>query len=515
MSITTSVNGQPYPAGPNAQQSCGAGSCALTATGAIKTADLHAGDNDVEVDVTDVAGNVGTEEWAIELPGEDPMVQNQEASDYSTQQNVPLNVAQAAVAAQDQTAPLLPQLETDLGNAFAGAWYDTTTNVLNLAVAAPNPPTLASVQQAQADLSAANVPLTMVNFVAVTSNWDQLIAAQEALDSQLDAQEMAGQVATAIDPQTNAVVQINTPPQLVEMSASAAGRRSHGGRRNEVRVARGPWRGRSVKVRQTVRHVKSLALRAFACRGFGSFFGAFGGGRPPYTGCDNPVRGGVAMVSPPNYGAGGYNLCTPGFLGFASGFRALLTAGHCIRDTGGCLGSEWGSLNSRGGRFPFGHPYPAVAGAHCYVDDGVSGDYGTISLVNGARVGRHSYIYVASSRQTQANSAYWIHRLGDRPAKNMIVCNSSGPLLQNGSHTSCGYVLYPSHDVVLSGTKFYHLIITSNCGEPGSSGGPLFRRGVGYGLLLGGPKGVTQPQNCQADFEPATTAAAGQNFRLN
>ena len=408
VSIATSVNGQAYPGGPTAQQSCGAGSCSLSAAGAINTADLHAGDNVVEVDVTDAAGNVGTEEWAIELPGEDPLVQDQAAHDYSTQQDVPLNVAQAALAAQDQTAPLLPQLESDLGSVFAGAWYDPTTNVLNLAVAAPNPPTLASVQQAQADLSAANVPLTMVNFVPVASNWDQLVAAQDSLDNQLDAQEMAGQVSTSIDPQTNSVVQISTPPQMVQMFGSRAGHRSRAKAQDKVRVSRGPRRGRIVRIRQRVRHVKSLAYRALACRGFGSFFGVTFEGPPPYLGCDQPVRGGVAMVSPPNTNA--REMCTPGFLGYAAGFRVLLTAGHCIAGSGGCVGAEWGSLNLRGRPFRFGYAYPSTKGANCYVDD-PRGDYGTIGLEAGARVGRHSYIYVGNSRQTQGNPAYWIHRL--------------------------------------------------------------------------------------------------------
>lgn len=251
--------------------------------------------------------------------------------------------ASRALDVQDKIAQagLVSKVEATLGRAYAGVWFEPATAQLRVGVTSPASRRKVARTAAQAGLGAS------VTEMYVRSTWPELLAAQGLLNHEL-AQLLAHEEAeTAVIPQRNAVsIAVSSSVSSSERAAVKREASRAGVRTLFVLVP-----GSQLRLARTINTTE--------CNDF----------QTNKAFCDKPITPGVTITS----AIGGR--CTAGPLTTSKATKAetyLLTAGHCIDETGG-TGVSWFALNRSGARAEIGKAAESV--------DNTKGDVGAI-LVN-------------------------------------------------------------------------------------------------------------------------------------
>jgi hypothetical protein len=187
--------------------------------------------------------------------------------------------------------------------------------------------------------------------------------------------------------------------------------------------------------------------------------------------CDPPLRGGVGITNTRGNTDGSDDVyCSAGFVtkSKTSNDYYLLTAGHCFV-----------SADTYKTRFANGDIH-VVGPAWRKITPMADGDAMIIHIDNpsGWHVG--PYMLVTDSNgdpPTTENQLYVIQRVGGSSV-GLVVCGTG-----RRDGTQCGTVSDP--DAPANGVN--HLaVVQGGCMRGGDSGGPVFKVGVGYGLIEGG-----------------------------
>jgi hypothetical protein len=224
--------------------------------------------------------------------------------------------SQAAAAEAAMTrVNLQGRLEADLGSAYGGVWFDPAAAQLHVGVTSP-----AGQQRAAALAAELGMPGILVE-APVGSSWNQLEAAQDRWDAAVMDLIERGEAATSLAPERNAVeVELGT---TVPASRRVA---------LEHEAAESPV---GVEIAATP-YANLGAVPQARCNEFAEDK-AF---------CDKPLVGGVTFDPPSK------ETCTTGPAvikknGEEPTNTYVLTAGHCIDDSGGA-GETWVAYNKEG-----------------------------------------------------------------------------------------------------------------------------------------------------------------------
>jgi hypothetical protein len=215
---------------------------------------------------------------------------------YASEVGVPYETALATLETQESGAGVVEQLESELGDRYAGVWFDDDDREFVV-------PLLGGVSGTEVARGLAAEKLgDDFRFGHATSSWKDLVAAQARVNRVLDGLLSRGEIQTSLDPRTNSVVikevQGLDPAERGAIKRAAAAQ------------------GTSVEVAPT--NAPSLQIELETCKA------------SPYSICDRPIRGGVRIQqagSPFGTQLG----CTAGFKGTGDllGNHFILTAGHC------------------------------------------------------------------------------------------------------------------------------------------------------------------------------------------
>lgn len=273
----------------------------------------------------DVSGSIlGGVELAYAKPaGDSPS--GATAAEISALKREGLSVAQAgrAIEAQNEisAADLVERIETALGRAFGGVWFESSSAQLHLGVTSPRSKQTVAAIAAKAGLA------TNVTETPVRSTWARLGAVRDRWDRRLADLFAAEKVATFIAPDDNSVE--------VELASSVSAER----RAALVRKAS------AARVNVSITTVPRSHLRldplVSRCNAFAE----------DKAYCNKPIVAGVTIRSESIGGKRG--LCTAGpailkeDLSKETTETFLLTAGHCIKNWGG-VGGKWYAFNKAG-----------------------------------------------------------------------------------------------------------------------------------------------------------------------
>jgi hypothetical protein len=365
-------------------------------------------------------------------------VHGYEVKEYMRDFGVRAAAAEAKLEVQDRAAEsgLIEQVEQDLGDDYAGLWFDNAAGEFVVPVLAPSDHL--SIGEAFAGVGlGGDYRTTTAQF-----SWAQLEAAHEGIDESLHSFIEDGLVKTSLDPRTNAVI--------VSVAASAGNVE-----RGEI-ASRMAGLGAKVEIRQE--DIERFEIDRMSCD-------------IEAKSCGYPLRGGV-VIRDTNETV----LCSAGFkaIGKADGKRFMLTAGHCAknwptfvaydRDDPGPegwftekkigptyavassgSGHEWASINATGSEWD-GSPWPTE-----------------VALWG-----------IDNQRVINAESASY---MGE------FVCHSG-----EWTGGSCGYVTrLDATETFTSGDVVYHMTeVQPICGHGGDSGGPVLAGNTALGIFIGG-----------------------------
>lgn len=184
------------------------------------------------------------------------------------------------------------------------------------------------------------------------------------------------------------------------------------------------------------------------------------------TWCDPPLRGGVGISAADAFYSAGPVRCSAGFnvRSQLDGKPYLLTAGHCRSS------DVFQTRFTDGGVHDIGNRHNSVWSS--------SGDAMIIRIDNpsGWQAPR-PYVLVTNGARTTWNQFYRIEASGTT-AVDMVVCMTG-----RRSGSECGEVI--SRD--RPGVRVAHVAeVRGGCIRGGDSGGPVFKRGIAYGIVHGG-----------------------------
>jgi trypsin len=372
-----------------------------------------------------------------------------EVSSYQDDFEVSKQTAEESLEAQEDGAGIVEALEDSQGEDYAGVWFDNESGEFVVPVLADANPTsissLLSASELEGDFRTK----------PVSSSWDELEAAQKRINSALAELIEEGLVGTSLDPKTNAVV-------ISEAKAANASKRA------EIQTAA---QGESVAVEVRESPEDKLGISVQACR------------LEAGAACDAPMRGGVNIV--PNGSIQGSG-CTAGFKGIGDvyGNRFVLTAGHCVTETGAF---KWDSFTaSTEERKDLGHVDAYSFPTH---------DYAAINA-NGTYWDKPSWpsevVYWGVNQEYSINnesSSYigeYVCHLGQQTG---LSCGGvTGMHMTEPAEDQAGNVLGSIYNV----TRFEH-----NCAADGDSGGPVFAPGhIALGIYSGSDRVTGSLNQC-------------------
>lgn len=393
---------------------------------------------------------------------EDPTVQADAAQWYATNFHVSVDTANQRLAIQDAGNAVLGDASSQLGAAYAGAWFDATDGG-RLKIAVAGSLTSQSVQAAQRLLGSV---AGNTDFIAAKFSLALLRDAQTVINARLAGLLAQGKVTTSVDFAGN-TVEIDIATTLTS---------------DDQAVVNATASDALTPARVVQTNQADLTSHGSSC-GFPS----------NYLMCDPPLRGGAGIV------AANSTLCSQGLLVFSNsnGAPYILTAGHCAYAAGGSVWSAW---------FASGASHQ-VGYTHSYTLDS-TGDYAIIGIENpsGWQVSGNRYVWVGPSAAgiTTQNSFYPISGDG-YPASGSVLC-ATGTVSPNGYYTNCGSVdagyhttneCDNGHCVTVNNLFFAHYAATQ-----GDSGGSVYKNNVLYGTTVSfNSSGVY--------FEPSPIAFAG------
>jgi hypothetical protein len=372
-----------------------------------------------------------------------------EVSSYQDAFGVSKQTAEENLEAQSDGAAIAEQLQASQGERYAGVWFDNESGEFVV----PTPPDSGRAAVA-AVLSGAELEGDF-RTKAVQSSWEELEAAQRRIDDALGALIEAGLVGTGLDPKTNAVV-------IEEAAGASAVQRA------EVQAAAA---SESVKVEVRQSQGQGPGFTTQACQVQAAI-------------CDAPMRGGVNIV--PKGGLRGMG-CTAGFkaTGNANGNRFMLTAGHCVAESGAL---NWDSFTTAQleTREPLGHVDAYSFPTHDYAAINVNGTnwdktspWPTIIAYWGI-----NQEYPITSESSSYLGEYVCH-LGEQSG---LSCGAvTGMHLTEPVEDEAGNLL----GYVYNLTRFEHI-----CAIGGDSGGPVFAGNIALGLYTGSDKPKKATEHC-------------------
>jgi FG-GAP-like repeat/Trypsin len=365
-----------------------------------------------------------------------------EVREYRQDFGVSKTGAESALSTQNRGArvDILGQLESGLGEDFAGVWFDNKTGEFVV-------PTLSGAERGQVQAALAADGLGgEYRTVRARSSWNELEAAHERLDRALLPLLENGKIQTSLDPRTGAVV------------IDVAQRVGRGQQAKIRRVAAGA--GVKVEVRE---------------RGIGRFGGAATGCTEQLSGslfiCGKPLRGGVRLEpSGTTCCQTNYAYCTAGFkaIGNTYGNRFILTAGHCVTSYADFMSFDSDQFSQ--GHY-IGHVEAASFPGNDYAAINANGSYWDTS----PWPSKVAYWGTDQERAINYESSSY---MGE------YVCHSGA---RTGA--SCGTVTGLDKTITFQepGTPtIYHLTAVQGfCAYFGDSGGPVFAGNTALGIFSG------------------------------
>jgi hypothetical protein len=423
---------------------------------------------------------------------EDPSLAEAETEFYSGYEGIETGVAKAGIDLQTHAAILDAQLSQQLGSAYTGEWFEPAANKVAIGITSEGYER--TVEQDLDNLGLADNG----NITTSASSWSALEAGEDALETKLASLLENGRISLGISPEHDAV--------LIEQASGLSS-----GESEQITKAKGELAIASVLATSSE---TSVGAKEDACRA-----GA----------CDKPIRAGVRIREPEST-----EECTAGFVAkaFYEPKYYLLTAGHCIRDSGGVGGGVWkakyhqlGELeaeaNSRTAHLePLGHPSGYIFGSE---NAGVGtttdrGDVGLIELASGNFWGeKHATVpsspplaplaITYGNSELPRNETYGIYgtEYNERSPRYIRVACAGGVSEKNAEGTFLG-VPQPGEDcgvmagvrriftysLALGKPKIYGVFALNVCssGHPkhlaaGSSGSPVYMAHLAVGIHVG------------------------------
>ncbi|MGI8416205.1 MAG: S1 family peptidase [Nakamurella sp.] len=210
--------------------------------------------------------------------------------------------------------------------------------------------------------------------------------------------------------------------------------------------------------------------------------------------CIAPTRGGPRMFPATNHAA----YCSIGFnvRSNSNSIPYVLTAGHCIQETGGNL-VDWFAARPDGSTYPLGK-------SHSYIVSSAS-DSGIVQVNSELTFGAGRVAVAASTgggHPTSVNDSYPISSTPGASGSlvGQYICKSGAT-----GGTGCGRLQAVNHTSPDTGnTGFGELVFDQNANGiyyhyacAGDSGGPIFVSGVGYGITDEGQGPIVTDYNGQ------------------
>jgi hypothetical protein len=275
----------------------------------------------------------------------------------ATHSSGPPSSHQAAdeVEAEIARTDLGSRLEAALGSSFGGVWFEPSTAQLNVGVISPAGRRVAEAVAGRAGLA------DELTVNTVSSTWRELEAAQAKIDDELEDLFARGDARTALAPDRNSVE--------IDLSSSVADSR-------RARVERDA-KMTGVPVTLTVVPKTHLTKKAEArCKEF----------EEDKANCDKPIVGGVTIEGETG------EICTAGPAAILQDLSTpekatatyLLTAGHCLKELGGGVGTKWFGFTKekgkKGEKLLIGEVEQALKGEEGAAKDRV--DVGVIKINN-------------------------------------------------------------------------------------------------------------------------------------
>jgi len=397
-----------------------------------------------------------------EAPTIDDMASEWLAAEYG----VSLTVARAWMAVQDKAEGVNEEIAaSSAGPAYAGVWFDNAARRFKVALTPGGDTAAVNAILASHGVSASS------DLVSVDYTQDQLEGAQPGIEDAL-GDLPPGIVEIARNTETNSV-------QVTVAASATAQQRAH--------IA-STASSAAVRVTTVDSPEQLLLAEQLDCK---------------FPNCARPLRGGVQISTNPSRpdNDGHTVACTSGFMVRSRGDQApyVLTAGHCF-DNFPNNSSEWGAVNPF---LPVG-PYQLIGfnrNPYVFGSDGDAGLVGIRGTSYWAGTALQPWVFVtrSTSGSTRRDEEYVI-RTAHYNQRNRIVCMSGA---RNGSR--CGRVtdVNVESSGALAGiftTRVKHLGKLLACGVGhGDSGGPVFKRGVAYGIL-------SAARGCDVYFQGAITA---------
>lgn len=398
---------------------------------------------------------------------EDPGIQRDMAVSYGEKLGLSVDAAQARLNQQDRLIPVADQVRKEMGDAYAGIWFDNADGGrMKVGVAAATSDTdPALVQRVQAIL-AANGATNDADLVRVAFTEAELAAQQDKINAALGDELHTGQVSTSLDTSKNAVI------VKVASDASAA---------TQANVAQAVSAARGSAQIQSGAAVQAHFNTCVARSGDNALF------------CGNPFRGAVDIGA--NTGSVVVT-CSAGFvtIGNGAGNPYLLTAGHCLRDSGS---ATWSSRDASLTLHNIGNAVTYTLGS--------GGDFGITSF---STAYWQTSPYVVYDGASTWNETYHIYS-ADTSYIGMAICGSGKNLLSNGHYTACGTVTNLNVTAYTGSDTIQHLGEANTCtGVDGNSGGPFYKNGYGYGLQS------VSWSTCDIGYQGLSSALSGSNVHL-
>jgi streptogrisin C len=404
---------------------------------------------------------------------EDPGVQEAAIWAYRDAYGVSEAVAEERIEIQDAAVGLAESLETAMGDAYGGMWFDAGDEgrvKVGVAMDEPQPAQAAAVDAAQ-DIIAEQGVTADTDIIGVPESRDDLLAAEPDLTDDLDALVDAGKVRTGLDSSQNALV-VQTADTVTS---------------GEMETIEDAADAAPVEVQIDETGEPAVAGDDSGCDFFED---------PDRIFCDAPLRGGVKIDS---------NVaCTAGFMtkSQSDDKRYLMTAGHCLRDDGGAIWKSRSAVGSGLGRllnigYEWAWEYGPLGNRNGKSDVGIISVPKTSEWYSKSTAG---YVVVAKSTNapsvgsTKLNLAYPIYHT-KRATTGQIVCTTGNPKFDKlerswgtspASHTRCGHVVLEETSDTRNGKKLLHLFTVNICAaKNGQSGGPAYKENTAFGVLSG------------------------------
>jgi hypothetical protein len=432
---------------------------------------------------------------------EEPETQEAASAFYANSTGIQSKAAGADVTLQDRAAPLDSQLYEQLKSKYVGEWFNTTSSQVEIGIAKGAPE-----EEVRQDLQKLGLE-GQAKIVSESADWGQLTEAQASLDSSLKSLEESGLIATGAEPSADAV-SVQEANTLTSVEKAKV-------------VSETAKAGAPTVINEE--EVPTLYGETTSCE---------------HGVCSPPLRGGVSIQHNEFNKEGeleGITHCTAGFIAKSiyTGLPFVLTAGHCIWDTG--LGSEWTSSEPADREKEEGHEYyrygnrqigpgsSYVFGEHHSNEVTSEGDAGAIFARGGSWVGN----YLPAIVNWGHNTLYPIINTSYNPSariQNFVVCTSGTPVLKPEKELKlynphfesypvpkahCGILgtsnktlPYAGGLIVKGIMEFYVCNKETQEGLlDGDSGSPVFMDGHAYGLISG--RGLS---SCKGYYEGINNA---------